>query len=149
VSDARKILALVRLVGPERGPPAAVLKLARSALGATELRTQRRVLAELAIHPGLEEEWRERLPRVLAFDERTGATMSMESYRPGMDLAEVLARLPNRVEELTAAALSGITSLPAGLARRTATSTSTRPRTTSHAAVPFSYYARMKRARHV
>jgi hypothetical protein len=104
------------LLRPEQGPPA-VLKVARGLLGAADLRTQRRVLAELAIHPGLDEEWRELLPRILAFDERTNATMSVESYRPGMDLAEVLARRPDRVEELTAAALSAI----APLHRRTAT----------------------------
>jgi Phosphotransferase enzyme family len=103
---------------PEQGrPPAAVLKVARGPLRAAELRTQRRVLAELAIHQGLDEEWRELLPRILAFDERTDATVSVESYRPGMDLAEVLARHPNRFEELTAAALSAI----APLHRRTAT----------------------------
>ena len=102
---------------PEQGPPAAVLKVARGLLGAADLRTQRRVLAELAIHPGLDEGWRELLPRILAFDERTNATVSVESYRPGIDLAEVLARHPNRVEELTAAALSAI----APLHRRTAT----------------------------
>ncbi len=107
----------VVLLRPEQGPPAAVLKVARGPLGAAELRTQRRVLAELAIHPGLDEEWRELLPRILAFDERTDATVSVESYRPGTDLAEVLARSPNRVEELTAAALSAI----APLHRRTAT----------------------------
>ena len=83
------------LLRPEQGPPAAVLKVARGLLGAAELRTQRRVLAELAIHPELDEEWRELLPRILAFDERTDATVSVESYRPGMDLAEVLARHPN------------------------------------------------------
>jgi hypothetical protein len=109
--------AVVRLVGPEQGPPAAVLKVARSPLGAAELRTQRRALAELAVHPELDEEWRELLPRILAFDERADATVSVESYRPGIDLAEVLARRPNRVEELTAAALSAI----APLHRRTAT----------------------------
>ena len=105
------------LLRPEQGSPAAVLKVARGLLGAADLRTQRRVLAELAIHPGLDEEWRELLPRILAFDERTDATVSVESYRPGMDLAEVLARRPDRVEELTAAALSAI----APLHRRTAT----------------------------
>jgi Ser/Thr protein kinase RdoA (MazF antagonist) len=104
------------LLRPEQGPPAAVLKVARG-LSATDLRTQRRVLAELAIHPGLGDEWRELLPRILAFDERANATVSVESYRPGLDLAEVLARHPNRVEELTAAALSAI----APLHRRTAT----------------------------
>jgi Phosphotransferase enzyme family len=117
VSDAGKVLALVRLVGPEQGPPAAVLKLARSALGAAELRTQQRVLTELAIHLELDEEWHELLPRILVLDERTDATVSVESYRPGIDLAEVLARRPTRVEELTAAALSAI----APLHRRTAT----------------------------
>ena len=103
--------AVVRLVGPEQGPPAAVLKEARGVLGAAELRTQRRVLAELAIHPRLDEQWRELLPRILAFDERPDATASLESYRPGIDLAEMLARHPNRVEELTAAALSAIAPL--------------------------------------
>jgi hypothetical protein len=106
------------LLRSEQGPPAAVLKVARSRLGAAELRTQRRVLAELSIHPGLEDEWRELLPRILAFDERTDATVSVESYRPGMDLADALARRPNHVEELTAAALSAI----APLHQRTATS---------------------------
>jgi hypothetical protein len=105
------------LLGPEQETPAAVLKMARGLLGAAELRTQRRVLAELAIHPRLDDEWRELLPRILAFDERPNATVSVESYRPGMDLAEVLARHPNRVEELTAGALSAI----APLHRRTAT----------------------------
>jgi len=104
------------LLRPEEGPPAAVLKVARG-LGAAELRTQRRVLAELAIQQGLDEEWRALLPRILAFDERNNATVSVESYRPGMDLAEVLARHPSSVEELTVAALSAI----APLHRRTAT----------------------------
>jgi hypothetical protein len=107
----------VVLLRPEQGPPAAVLKLARGLLGAADLRTQRRVLADLAIHAGLDNEWRELLPRILAFDERTDATVSVESYRPGIDLAEVLARHPNRVEELTVAALRAI----APLHRRTAT----------------------------
>jgi Phosphotransferase enzyme family len=106
----------VVLLRPEQGPPAAVLKVARGVLGAVELRTQRRVLAELAIHPRLDEQWRELLPRILAFDERPDATVSLESYRPGIDLADLLARHPNRVEELTAAALSAI----APLRRRTA-----------------------------
>jgi Phosphotransferase enzyme family len=105
------------LLRSEQGLPAAVLKVARGVLEAVELRTQRRVLAELAGHPGLDDDWRELLPRILAFDERTDATVSVESYQPGMDLAEVLARRPDRVEELTVAALSAI----APLHRRTAT----------------------------
>jgi hypothetical protein len=100
-------------------PPAAVLKVGRGLLGAAELRTQRRVLAELAIQPSLDDEWRELLPRIMAFDERADATVSgsVESYLPGVDLADVLARWPNRVEGLTVAALIAI----APLHRRTAT----------------------------
>jgi hypothetical protein len=51
------------LLRAEQGPAAAVLKVARGLPGAEELRTQRRVLAEIASHPGLDEEWRELLPR--------------------------------------------------------------------------------------
>jgi len=106
----------VVLLRPEQGPPAAVLKVARGTLRAAELRTQRRVLAELAIHQGLDEEWRELLPRILAFDERANATVSVESYQPGLNLADVLARRPNRVEVLTAAALRAIAPLHRGTA---------------------------------
>ncbi|TVS89904.1 phosphotransferase family protein [Mycobacterium helveticum] len=106
------------LLGPDQeGSPSAVLKVARGLLGTAELRTQRRVLSELAIHPGLDGEWRELLPRVLAFDERAEATLSVESFRPGIDLAEALACQPDRVEELTATALRAI----APLHRRTTT----------------------------
>ncbi len=107
----------VVLLRPEQGPPAAVVKVARSLPCASGLRRQRRILAELAVHPELGEEWRELLPRMLAFDERAGATVSVESYRPGIGLADLLARRPDRVEELTTAALSAITPLH----RRTAT----------------------------
>jgi hypothetical protein len=107
----------VVMLGSEQGPHAAVLKVARGQLRAAELRAQRRVLAELAIHQELDEEWRDLLPRILAFDERREATVSVESFRPGVDLAEVLVRRPDHVEELTAAALSAI----APLHRRTAT----------------------------
>ncbi len=106
------------LLGPDQeGSPSAVLKVARGLLGTADLRTQRRVLSELAIHPGLDGEWRELLPRVLAFDERAEATLSVESFRPGIDLAEALACQPDRVEELTATALRAI----APLHRRTTT----------------------------
>jgi hypothetical protein len=93
------------------------LKVARGLRGSEELRAQRRVLAEIASHPGLDEDWRQLLPKTLAFDERTDATVSVESYRPGIDLAEVLARHPNRFEELTAAALSAIAPLHQATAR--------------------------------
>lgn len=107
----------VFLIGSDQESPAAVLKVAHGLLRAADLRTQRRVLSQLAIHQGLDREWRELLPRVLAFDERTDATLSVESFRPGIDMAEVLACRPDRVEELTAAALKAI----APLHRRTAT----------------------------
>jgi hypothetical protein len=107
------------LLRPETGPPAAVLKLARGQLRIAKLRAQRRVLAELAVHQGLDEEWRKLLPRILAFDERTNAAVSVESYRPGTDLAELLVRRPNRAEELTAAALRAITPLHRGTATST------------------------------
>ena len=105
------------LLRAEQGPTAAVLKVARSVPGAAALRTQTRVLAELTLHPGLDAEWRGLLPRTLTFDERTDATVSVESYLPGIGLADVLARRPDRAEELTAAALVAI----APLHRRTAT----------------------------
>ncbi|OBG23061.1 phosphotransferase family protein [Mycobacterium sp. 852002-51057_SCH5723018] len=105
--DDKTVLLLCR----EQGPPTAVLKVARGRLPAAGLRAQRRVLAELALHQGLDAEWRELVPRILAFDERTDATVSVESYRPGMDMADVLRLHPDRVEELTAAALSAIAPL--------------------------------------
>lgn len=101
----------VILLCSEQGPPAAVLKVARGRLSGADLRTQRRVLAELAIHHGLDDEWRAVLPRILAFNERGDATMSVESYVPGIDLAEALASHPNDVQDLTAAALRGIAPL--------------------------------------
>jgi len=107
----------VFLLGPEQGPPAAVLKVARGPLGAAELRAQRTALSELAIHRGLDGQWRELLPRILAFDKRTDATLSVESFRPGIAMAEMLELRPDRVEELTAAALGAI----APLHRRTTT----------------------------
>jgi hypothetical protein len=70
----------------------AVLKLARDLHGAEELRKQRQVITEIASHPGLDEDWRELLPQVLAFDKRFDATASVESYRPGIDLAEASRR---------------------------------------------------------
>lgn len=101
----------VLLLPGDQGPAAAVLKVGRGALEAAELRTQRQVLAELAIHQELDAEWREMLPRTLAFAERKDATIAVESYRPEIDLAKALAQEPNRAEELTAAALIAIAPL--------------------------------------
>lgn len=107
----------VFLLVSEHGSPAAVLKVARGLLGRLELRAQRRVLSELATHRGLDSEWRELLPRILAFDGRGSATVSVESFRPGIGMDDLLARRPDRIEQLTAAALTAI----APLHRRTAT----------------------------
>jgi hypothetical protein len=101
----------VLLMSGKQEPPAAVLKVGRGALEALELRTQRHVLAELVIHQNLDAEWREMLPRTVAFAERHDATIAVESYCPGMDLAEALARDPSRAEELTTAALIAIAPL--------------------------------------
>jgi hypothetical protein len=101
----------------ERGPAFAVLKVARDLRGATELRTQRRVVAEIANEPGLDDGWRELLPRVLSFDERADATVCVESYRPGIGLAEVLADDPDRFEELATLALDAIAPLHRATAR--------------------------------
>jgi len=95
----------------EHGPAVAVLRLARDRRGAEQLHKQRQVIAEIASHPGLDQGWRELLPQVLAFDERHDATVMVESYRPGIDLAEVLASHPGRFGELTAAALGAIAPL--------------------------------------
>jgi hypothetical protein len=104
----------VILLRPEQGSPGAVLKVARGSLRAAELRAERYVLAELAIHQGLDDGWRRLLPRILAFDDRTNSAVSVESYRSGTDMADLLARHPNRVEELTAAALRAIAPLHRG-----------------------------------
>jgi hypothetical protein len=71
----------------EQETTVAVLKPALDLRGAEELRKQRQVVSEIASHPGLDEDWRELLPRVLAFDKRFDATASVGSYRPGIDLA--------------------------------------------------------------
>jgi hypothetical protein len=111
-----RVIRLSRL-RTDQGPALALLKVARDLRGATELRTQRHVLAEIASQPGLDAHLRELLPRVLDFDERFDATVSVESYRPGMNMDEMLAREPHRVEELTAAALTAIAPLHQATAR--------------------------------
>jgi hypothetical protein len=101
----------------EGGPAVAVLKVARDLRGTMELRTQRRLVAEIASHPGVDEAWLELLPRILAFDERRDVTVCVESHRPGVGMAEVLADNPDRFEELTALALSAIAPLHRATAR--------------------------------
>jgi hypothetical protein len=99
------------------GPSVAVLKVARDLRGATELRAQRRLVAEIANQSGLDDGWRELLPRVLSFDERPDATVCVESYRPGISVAAVLAEDPDRFVELTALALDAIAPLHRATAR--------------------------------
>jgi hypothetical protein len=101
----------------ERGPAVAVVKVARDIRGATQLRTQRRLVAEIGSQPGLDEAWREMLPRVLAFDERPDKTVCVESYRPGIFLAEELANDPDRFEEVATLALTAIAPLHRATAR--------------------------------
>lgn len=101
----------------ERGHSVAVMKVARDIPGAMQLRTQRRLVAEIASQPGLDEAWREMLPRVLAFDERPEKTVCVESYRPGISLAEVLADDPDRFEDLATVALAALAPLHRATAR--------------------------------
>ena len=95
----------------EGGPAVAIMKVARDQRGAVELRTQRRLVAEVVSQPGVDKAWRELVPRVLAFDERNDATVCVESYLPGIRMADVLADHPHRFEELTAMALDAIAPL--------------------------------------
>jgi hypothetical protein len=101
----------------ERGPAVAVMKVARDLRGATELRAQRRLVAEIANQSGLDDGWRELLPRVLSFDDRPDATVCVESYRPGIGLVEVLADDPDRFEELATLALDALAPLHRATAR--------------------------------
>ena len=111
-----KVIRLSRL-RVEGGPAVAVVKVARDLQGTMELRTQRRLVAEIASHPALDKAWLELLPRILAFDERRDVTVCVESHRPGVDMSEVLADKPDRFEELTALALSAIAPLHRATAR--------------------------------
>ena len=101
----------------EQGPAVAVMKVARDVRGAMQLRTQRRLVAEIGSQPGLDEAWREMLPRVLAFDERPEKTVCVESYRAGISLTEVLADDPDRSEDLATLALAAVVPLHRATAR--------------------------------
>jgi Phosphotransferase enzyme family len=78
--------------------------------------SQPQVLAALAAHSRLTDEWRALLPCLVPSNDRSG-TRPVESDRQGITLAEALARRPHHLEELTAAALTAI----APLHRQTAT----------------------------
>ena len=100
----------VAVLRPLNGEPTAVLKLARTPFGASEMRRQRLVLDQFAADPRLSE-LRPLLPRVLAFRDTPEESMSIETIRPGVDLADLLVRLPRQTEELTTAALATIARL--------------------------------------
>lgn len=110
---------LVRLsqLRAERGPAVAVVKVARDIRGTMQLSTQRRLVAEISSQPGLDEVWREMLPRVLAFDERPDKTVCVESYCHGISLVEVLADDPDRFEDLATLALAAVAPLHRATAR--------------------------------
>lgn len=78
--------------------------------------SQPQVLAALAGHSRLTDEWRALIPCLVPSNDRSG-TRPVESDRQGITLAEALARRPHHLEELTAAALAAI----APLHRQTAT----------------------------
>jgi hypothetical protein len=101
----------------DRGPAVAVVKVARDIRGAMQLRAQRRLVAEIANQPGLDASWREMLPRVLAFDERPDKIVYVESYCPGVLLADELVNDPDRCEELATLALAAIAPLHRATAR--------------------------------
>lgn len=105
-----RLIRLSRLRA-EGGHGVAVLRVARNAEAAERLRAQRRLVAEIASQPGLDEHWRDLLPRVLSFDERRDATVCVESYRPGLSLTDALAEHRHRIEELTAVAVAALTPL--------------------------------------
>jgi phosphotransferase family enzyme len=78
--------------------------------------SQPQVLAALAAHPRLTDEWRALLPCLVRSNDHASSGV-VESDRQQIALAEALARQPHRLEELTAAALAAI----APLHRHTAT----------------------------
>jgi O-antigen/teichoic acid export membrane protein len=108
----------VAILRSAKEDPRAVVKLARGPMGAYELRTQRLVLDQFASDPRLDD-LQPLLPRVLAFRDAAEGAMSVETFRPGVNLADLLERLPDQAEELTTEALASI----ALLHRRTGMST--------------------------
>jgi O-antigen/teichoic acid export membrane protein len=100
----------VAVLHSQGGEPTAMLKLSRSVLGAAEMRAQRQVLGQLTADPRLDE-LRPLLPDVVAFRDTPEGSISIETFLPGVDLADLLVRHPRQVEDLTTAALGFITAL--------------------------------------
>lgn len=100
----------VAILRSEDGEPCAVAKLADGTLGARELSTQREVLEHFSTDHRLTD-LRPLLPRIIAYRETTGGTTSLETYRPGVTLAEAALRHRDRAGFFTAEALAAIAQL--------------------------------------
>jgi hypothetical protein len=101
---------------PARGHGVGAMSVDTHLRGDLTAYSQPQVLAALAAHSRLTDEWRALLPCLVPSNDRSG-TRPVESDRQGIALAKALARQPHRLEELTAAALAAI----APLHRQTAT----------------------------
>ena len=101
----------VAFVGEQQRPPAAVLKAPRSPLGLRDLQAQRDVLTVLGADPRLDEEWRNLLPRILEFRDDGNGSLSVETFRPAVDLWMALKHSPDSFERLTTAAVATIAEL--------------------------------------
>jgi hypothetical protein len=100
------------------GAPIAVLRMARTAMAAQELRANHDVLATLFADPRLTE-IHHLLPQTLAMREDTSDPLAIERYLPTTDLAAVLTRAPDRAEDVIAAALAAIAPLHRDTGRMT------------------------------
>ncbi|QZT62303.1 glycosyltransferase [Mycolicibacterium austroafricanum] len=97
----------VGILRSDGGEARAVVKVSRGPLGACELHTQRLVLDQLATDPRLTQLQRI-LPRVLTYHGGTHEVVSVESFRPGVTLTDLLVRSPEQAERLTVDALEAI-----------------------------------------
>ena len=100
----------VAFLSPGQGPPAGVLRVARTPLAACELRAHHEALTELSGDPRLAG-WHHLLPDALLFREDGGPPLAVDAYRPATDLARVLTRSPHRFEAALGAALAAISPL--------------------------------------
>ena len=101
----------VAFVGEKRRLPAAVLKVAKTPLGSCELQAQRDVLTVLGADPRLDEEWRNLLPRIMEFRDNGNGLLSVETFRPAVDLWTALEHSRDSFEPLTTLAVATIAEL--------------------------------------
>ncbi|MGV0716363.1 glycosyltransferase [Mycolicibacterium sp. XJ662] len=97
----------VAILRSKCGEPYAVAKIANGALGTRELSTQRVILHRLSTDDRLAE-LHQLLPRVLAFRETPRGITSLETYRPGVSLADAVMGRRDHAPSLTAGALAAI-----------------------------------------